>query len=65
MAKNSNHYLENGKLYKGPVHKMNGKIHTGAKHTASSKVVTHSKPGVDMLKNIDKGFRKALKLDKE
>lgn len=44
MAKTSKHYLANGKIYKGSVHRMDGKLHTGAKHTASSKVVTHSKP---------------------
>ncbi len=44
MAKDSKHYLANGKLYTGPVHKMGGKVHTGATHTASSKVLTHAKP---------------------
>jgi len=44
MAASSKHYLANGKLHKGAVHKMNGKIHTGAKHTAASKVVKHTKP---------------------
>lgn len=44
MAKNSKHYLPNGKLYTGATHKMDGKIHSGATHTASSKVLTHTLP---------------------
>lgn len=44
MAKTSKHYLPNGKLYTGPIHKMGGQIHTGATHTSSSKVVVHKKP---------------------
>ncbi len=46
MSKSAKHYLPNGKLYKGAVHKMGGKLHSGAKHTASSKVLTHTKPKV-------------------
>jgi hypothetical protein len=44
MAKGVKHYLPNGKVYKGPMHKMNGQLHTGAKHSASSKVLKHAKP---------------------
>jgi hypothetical protein len=44
MAKGVKHYLPNGKVYKGPTHKMNGQLHTGAKHSASSKVLKHTKP---------------------
>jgi hypothetical protein len=44
MAKGVKHYLPNGKVHKGPTHKMNGQLHTGAKHSASSKVLKHTKP---------------------
>ena len=44
MGKASTHYLKNGKVHTGPVHKMNGQVHTGATHTASSNVLTHTKP---------------------
>ena len=44
MAKNSKHYLPNGKEYTGATHKMNGQVHTGATHSASSKVLKHTPP---------------------
>lgn len=44
MSKTSTHYLANGKVYSGPVHKVGGTIMTGAKHTASSKTLTHTPP---------------------
>ena len=36
------HYLKNGTVFKGGVHKMpNGQIHSGKSHTKSSKRVYH------------------------
>jgi hypothetical protein len=44
MSKTSTHYLPDGKVYKGPIHKAGGKPMTGAKHTPTSKVLTHTPP---------------------
>lgn len=44
MSKNSTHYLPDGKIYKGPIHKASGKPMTGATHTPSSKTLTHTPP---------------------
>jgi hypothetical protein len=44
MSKTSKHYLANGKLYTGPVHKTGKEVMTGATHTASSKKLTHTPP---------------------
>lgn len=44
MSKTSTHYLANGKVYSGPVHKDGSTIMTGAKHTLTSKTVTHKPP---------------------
>ena len=36
------HYLKDGKVYKGAVHKMpNGQIHSGKNHMKSSKRIFH------------------------
>jgi hypothetical protein len=42
MSKTATHYLPDGKLYKGPVHKEGGVLMTGAKHTATSKNLKHT-----------------------
>ena len=42
MSKSSTHYLPDGKVYKGGVHKAAGKLMTGAKHTATSKMLSHT-----------------------
>lgn len=42
MSKNATHYLPNGKVYKGPMHKERGVLMTGEKHTAKSQVLTHT-----------------------
>jgi hypothetical protein len=44
MSKNAPHYLPNGKVYTGPVHREGGTLMTGAKHTAQSKTLLHSPP---------------------
>jgi hypothetical protein len=44
MSKTATHYLPDGKVYKGPVHKAGGMLMTGAKHTAGSKTLTHTAP---------------------
>jgi len=43
MSKSAKHYLESGKAYTGPVHKMDGELHTGAEHSDKSQKLTHSK----------------------
>jgi len=43
MSKSAKHYLESGKAYTGPVHKMGGELHTGAEHSDKSQKLTHSK----------------------
>lgn len=42
MSKTAAHYLPDGKVYKGPVHKEGGMLMTGAKHTAQSKTLSHT-----------------------
>ena len=44
MSKSATHYLPNGKVYKGPIHKENGILMTGEKHTAKSRNLTHAPP---------------------
>ena len=44
MSKTATHYLPDGKVYKGPVHKEGGVLMTGAKHTATSKNLKHTPP---------------------
>lgn len=44
MSKSSTHYLPNGKVYTGPLHKAGGVPMTGAKHTPQSKVLSHTPP---------------------
>lgn len=44
MSKNSTHYLPDGKVYAGPIHKSGGVPMTGAKHTPASKVLSHTPP---------------------
>jgi hypothetical protein len=44
MSKDATHYLPNGKVYTGPMHKSGSTLMTGAKHTATSKVLTHKAP---------------------
>lgn len=42
MSKNATHYLPDGSIYTGAVHKIGPKLMTGVKHTASSKPLTHT-----------------------
>lgn len=42
MSKSATHYLPDGKVYKGAMHKTNGKLMTGAKHTTTSKMLSHT-----------------------
>lgn len=42
MSKNATHYLPDGRIYKGAMHKVGAKLMTGAKHTATSKTLTHT-----------------------
>jgi hypothetical protein len=44
MAKNSTHYLPNGKVYTGPMHKTGAVLMTGKTHTAQSKKLSHTPP---------------------
>jgi len=44
MSKSATHYLPDGKVYKGKLHKAGGVLMTGAKHTTESKVLTHTPP---------------------
>ena len=44
MSKSATHYLPDGKIYKGKLHKAGGVLMTGAKHTPESKVLTHTPP---------------------
>jgi len=44
MSKTATHYLPNGKVYTGPMHKEGGVLMTGAKHTPASKVLSHTPP---------------------
>ena len=44
MSKTATHYLPDGKLYKGPVHKKGGVLMTGVKHTPTSRNLTHTPP---------------------
>jgi hypothetical protein len=44
MSKEAKHYLLNGKVYKGPIHKEGGVLMTGAKHTSKSRNLTHTPP---------------------
>lgn len=44
MSKTATHYLPDGKVYKGKLHKTGSVLMTGAKHTATSKVLSHTPP---------------------
>ena len=44
MTKKTAHYLPDGKVYKGPVHKIGDKVMTGATHTAASMTLKHTPP---------------------
>jgi len=44
MSKAAAHYLPDGKVYKGPIHKVGGVLMTGVKHTAQSKTLAHAPP---------------------
>lgn len=44
MGKNQTHYLPDGKVYKGPTHKVGATLMTGTTHTAQSKKLTHTPP---------------------
>lgn len=44
MSKSATHYLPNGKVYKGEIHKAGKTLMTGIKHSPSSKVLTHTPP---------------------
>lgn len=44
MSKTATHYLPDGKIYKGKLHKSGDTLMTGAKHTPTSKVLTHTPP---------------------
>ena len=42
MAKGVNHYMKDGTVHRGGVHKMpNGEMHSGARHSSSSKRLFH------------------------
>lgn len=47
MTKKTSHYLPDGKVYKGPVHKIGSKVMTGATHTAASVNLKHTPPKKD------------------
>ena len=42
MSNDAKHYLPDGKLYKGKVHKEGKVLMTGEKHTAKSRTLTHT-----------------------
>ena len=44
MSKDAKHYLPDGKVYKGEIHKVGTKLMTGAKHTEKSQKLTHTPP---------------------
>jgi hypothetical protein len=44
VTKKTKHYLPDGKVYTGPVHKMGSKVMTGATHTAASMALKHTPP---------------------
>ena len=44
MSKSATHYLPDGKVYKGPMHKDGGTLMTGEKHTAKSQKLSHTPP---------------------
>jgi len=44
MSKTAKHYLPNGKVYTGPMHKAGTVLMTGASHTAQSKTLSHTPP---------------------
>ena len=44
MSKTATHYLPDGKVYKGKLHKIGSVLMTGVKHTATSKVLSHTPP---------------------
>jgi hypothetical protein len=44
MSKSATHYLPDGKIYKGAMHKVGSTLMTGAKHTAQSKKLSHTPP---------------------
>jgi hypothetical protein len=44
MSKSATHYLPDGKIYKGAMHKAGSTLMTGAKHTAQSKKLSHTPP---------------------
>lgn len=44
MSKLATHYLPDGKVYKGPIHKAGSVLMTGEKHTATSRKLTHTPP---------------------
>jgi hypothetical protein len=50
MSKNATHYLPDGKVYKGEMHKSGKILMTGAKHTATSKVLSHTPPKTPVKK---------------
>ena len=44
MTKTTKHYLPDGKVFTGPVHKMGERLMTGKTHTAVSMTVTKTPP---------------------
>jgi len=44
VSKNATHYLPDGKVYKGEMHKVGKVLMTGAKHTPTSKILSHTPP---------------------
>lgn len=44
MSKSATHYLPNGKVYTGKMHKSGSVLMTGEKHTAKSQVLSHTPP---------------------
>ena len=50
MSKNATHYLPDGKIYKGEMHKAGKTLMTGAKHSPTSKVLSHTPPKTPVKK---------------
>lgn len=50
MSKSATHYLPDGKVYKGKIHKSGGVLMTGAKHTPESQKLSHTPPAKEKTK---------------
>lgn len=59
MAKGVNHYLQDGTVWRGGMHKMpNGKLHTNNRHTKTSKPLFHYGQLADKAKAKARSSRK-------